>query len=94
MQLKPLLTTPSKQEDCKGRYEAAVTERTQQIDTKVLSIQLSQHNHYLDPTASKQCPADKEEHDIGNHPYGGGLHPLTTKGGKYGVTLKKSTLGC
>jgi len=23
-------------------------------------------------TASKQCSADKEEHDIGNRPYGGG----------------------
>jgi hypothetical protein len=48
------------------------TGRTQQIDTEVLTIQLQQRDHYLDPTASKQCLADKEEHNIGNHPYGGG----------------------
>jgi hypothetical protein len=45
----------------------------------VLAIQLQHHNRYLDPIASKQCLADKEEHNIGNHPYEGGLHPLTTK---------------
>jgi hypothetical protein len=55
----------------------------------VLAIQLSQHNHYLYSIASKQCLADKEEHNIGNHPYGGGLHPLTTKGRKCGVILYK-----
>jgi hypothetical protein len=55
----------------------------------VLAIQLQQHNHYLNPIASKQCLADKEEHNIGNHPYGGGLHPLTTKGRKCGVILYK-----
>jgi hypothetical protein len=55
----------------------------------VLAIQLQQHNHYLYSIASKQCLADKEEHNIGNHPYGGGLHPLTTKGRKCGVILYK-----
>jgi hypothetical protein len=50
---------------------------------------LSRDNHYLDPIASKQCLADKEEHNIGNHPCGGGLHPLTTKGRKCRVILYK-----
>jgi hypothetical protein len=58
-------------------------------DTEVLAIQLQQHNHYLDPLASKQCLADEEEHKIGNYPYGGGLHPLTTKERKCGVILYK-----
>jgi hypothetical protein len=55
----------------------------------VLAIQLQQHNHYLYSIASKQCLADKEEHNIGNHPYGGGLHPLIIKGRKCRVILYK-----
>jgi hypothetical protein len=59
----------------------------------VLAIQLQQHNHYLYSIASKQCLADKEEHNTGNHPYGGGLHPLTTKGRKCRVILYKRAHG-
>jgi hypothetical protein len=44
----------------------------------------------LDLTAFKQCLTDEEEHDIGDCPYGGGLHPLTVKGRKCGVALYKS----
>jgi hypothetical protein len=75
----------------KAKIKQRKTRRTQQIFTKVLPIQLQQHNHHLEPIPSKQCSADKEGHDMGNHPYGGGSHPATLKERKCGVTLCKST---